>query len=70
VFATRAIRGPRLHTLFELESGSPDTTLVRVEVSGDVPGGRLGSLVAERFLRTELTASLDRLRLLCERVAW
>jgi uncharacterized protein YndB with AHSA1/START domain len=65
LFATRAIRGPRLTTRFELE-GQGDNTRVHVYVTGDVPGGALGSFVAEGFLRKELTASLDRLKLLGE----
>src|ERR687885_786566 len=46
LFATRAIRGPRLTTRFELQS-EPDGTRVVVDVIGDVPGGVLGSRVAE-----------------------
>ncbi len=65
LFATRAIRGPRLTTRFELEAQGDDTR-VHVHVSGDVPGGALGSFVAESFLRKELAASLDRLKLLGE----
>jgi uncharacterized protein YndB with AHSA1/START domain len=65
VFATRAIRGPRLQTRFTLESGQ-DCSRVDVEVRGEVPGGRLGEMFAEGFLRRELFASLDRLRELCE----
>jgi uncharacterized protein YndB with AHSA1/START domain len=64
LFATRGIRGPRLETTFRLESISAGT-LVLVEVSGEVPGGAIGSLLAERFLRSELSASLERLRTLC-----
>jgi hypothetical protein len=37
-----------------------------VDVIGDVPGGVLGSRVAEGFLRKELTASLIRLRAIGE----
>ena len=65
-FATRAIRGPKLTTRFVL--GPCDTgTSVRVEVSGDVPGGMLGARLAEGFLRTEFTTSLQRLKALAER---
>jgi uncharacterized membrane protein len=65
VFATRGIRGPRLETTFRLSPFAFGTSLV-VEVSGEVPGGRIGGMLAERFLRTELTASLQRLRAICE----
>ena len=65
VFATRAIRGPRLMTRFVLE-GEGEGTRVDVDVSGDVPGGALGTLLAEGFLRKELNASLDRLRAIGE----
>src|ERR671937_166012 len=65
LFATRAVRGPRLTTRFELESQS-DATRVVVDVVGDVPGGALGSRLAEGFLRKELTASLVRLRAIGE----
>lgn len=65
LFATRAIRGPRLHTEFLLEPLAGRTRL-RARVSGDVPGGALGSMVAERLLRTDLERSLQRLRALCE----
>jgi len=67
-FATRAIRGPRLHTAFRLESTASGTRL-SIDVSGEVPGGRLGGMLAEGFLRTELRASLERLRQLAEREA-
>jgi uncharacterized protein YndB with AHSA1/START domain len=67
VFATRAIRGPRLTTRFQLNV-LPSGTRVDVHVSGEVPGGALGAMLAEGFLRKELTASLDRLRLICESV--
>jgi uncharacterized protein YndB with AHSA1/START domain len=67
-FATRAIRGPRLHSSFALDS-QPFGTRLTLDVTGDVPGGRLGSLVAERFLRDELARSLERLKQLCEREA-
>jgi uncharacterized membrane protein len=66
LFATRAIRGPRLHTRFVVEA-RVDRCNVAVDVSGDVPGGGLGARLAEGFLRTELTASLERLRAICER---
>jgi uncharacterized protein YndB with AHSA1/START domain len=68
LFATRGIRGPRLETTFRLSPFAFGTSLV-VEVSGQVPGGALGGKLAERFLRTELTASLERLRSLCEQSA-
>jgi hypothetical protein len=64
-FSTRAIRGPRLVTCFVLES-LPDGTRVAVDVKGEVPGGVLGAMLAEGFLRKELTTSLDRLRALGE----
>jgi uncharacterized protein YndB with AHSA1/START domain len=67
-FATLAIRGPKLNSRFELESIASGTR-VRLDVSGEVPGGRLGAMLAEGFLRSELTASMDRLRALCEREA-
>ncbi len=65
LFATRAIRGPRLTTRFELEPRG-DQTRVHVNVSGDVPGGALGGFLAEGFLRRELAASLERLRAIGE----
>jgi hypothetical protein len=65
LFTTRAIRGPRLVTCFVLES-LPFGTRVGVDVTGDVPGGTLGAMLAEGFLRKELTASLDRLRTIGE----
>ena len=64
-FATRAIRGPRLTTRFSLEP-QPQCTRVEIDVSGEVPGGALGAMVAEGFLRRELIASLDRLKFICE----
>jgi uncharacterized protein YndB with AHSA1/START domain len=67
-FATHAIRGPRLHTSFRLESIASGTRL-NLDVTGEVPGGRLGGMLAEGFLRSELRASLDRLRELAEREA-
>jgi hypothetical protein len=66
LFTTRGIRGPRLITRFQLEP-VPHGSRVDVDVSGEVPGGRLGAMLAEGFLRKELTASLERLRLICER---
>jgi uncharacterized protein YndB with AHSA1/START domain len=65
LFATRAIRGPRLFTRFELEMLG-DCTRVHVEVQGDMPGGAIGQRLAEGFLRKELTASLQRLRAIGE----
>jgi uncharacterized membrane protein len=65
LFATRAIRGPRLTTRFSLES-QPTCTRVEINVSGEVPGGALGAMVAEGFLRKELIASLERLKSICE----
>jgi uncharacterized membrane protein len=68
LFGTRAVRGPRLNTCFTLHE-IPDGTQVQVEVSGEVPGGGLGARIAEGFLRRELTASLQRLRVLGEAAA-
>ncbi len=65
LFATRAIRGPRLNSRFEHHT-LPQGTRVHLDVSGEVPGGRLGGMLAEGFLRRELIASLDRLRTVCE----
>src|SRR6202171_1273623 len=65
VFATRAIRGPRVNTRFVL-AALPDGTRVDIDVSGEVPGGALGQLMAEGFLRKELRASLERLRVISE----
>jgi len=65
VLCTRAVRGPRLVTRFTLEPRE-DTTLVILEVTGDVPGGVIGERLAEGFLRRELTASLQRLQALGE----
>ena len=65
VLCTRAVRGPRLVTRFTLEPRE-DTTLVMLEVTGDVPGGVIGERLAEGFLRRELTASLQRLQALGE----
>ena len=67
VFATRAIRGPRLHSRFSLDTLADNATRLRLDVSGEVPGGRLGGMLAEGFLRRELITSLERLRALCER---
>ena len=67
-FATRAVRGPMLLTQFTLAT-QPYGCRVEVDVSGEVPGGRLGNKLAEGFLRTQLTASLERLRSLCEHEA-
>lgn len=64
-FATRAIRGPRLQSRFELACRG-DETQVLVDVSGEVPGGTIGNMLAEGFLRKELTASLERLRAIGE----
>ena len=64
LFATRGLRGPRLETIFRLEA-CPFGTRVAVELNGNVPGGAIGGAIAERFLRSELTASLERLRALC-----
>jgi uncharacterized protein YndB with AHSA1/START domain len=60
-FATRAIRGPRLTTHFALDPVE-DGTQVTIDVTGEVPGGKLGERLAEGFLRRELTASLQRLQ--------
>jgi uncharacterized protein YndB with AHSA1/START domain len=65
LFATRAVRGPRLTTRFELEP-SGDATRVHVNLSGEVPGGAIGGFLAEGFLRKELAASLERLRVIGE----
>ena len=65
LFCTRAVRGPKLNTRFVLDE-VPDGTHVQVQVTGDVPGGGIGERLAEGFLRRELTASLLRLRGLCE----
>jgi hypothetical protein len=68
VFCTRAVRGPKLSTRFDLQPMG-ESTQVQVEVSGEVPGGGLGERLAEGFLRRELTASLDRLRTINEAAA-
>jgi uncharacterized protein YndB with AHSA1/START domain len=65
LFATRAVRGPRLLTRFELEALG-DGTRVYVDVSGEVPGGAIGNMIAEGFLRRELATSLERLRTISE----
>lgn len=64
-FSTRALRGPRLQTVFQIED-LPGGCRVTIDVTGDVPGGRLGALLAERLLGSELERSLARLRALCE----
>jgi uncharacterized protein YndB with AHSA1/START domain len=64
-FCTRAVRGPKLTTRFELTPEGAATRL-QIEVSGDVPGGAIGARLAEGFLRRELTASLERLRALSD----
>ena len=68
LFATRALRGPRLATAFQL-APLPFGTRVTIEVTGEVPGGNFGRALAERFLAGELSASLDRLRALCANAA-
>ena len=68
LFATHAVRGPRLSSAFRLDP-VPFGTHLLVDVSGELPGGKLGELLGERLLRSELHASLDRLRGLCEREA-
>jgi hypothetical protein len=65
LFATRAVRGPRLVTRFALEPIEAGTRVL-VMVTGEVPGGKLGQRLAEGFLRRELIASLERLRALSE----
>jgi hypothetical protein len=65
VLCTRAVRGPRLVTCFNLEPHE-DATQVRIEVTGEVPGGVLGERLAEGLLRRELAASLQRLQVLGE----
>lgn len=65
LFGTRAVRGPRLNTRFELEQVGGATRLA-IDVSGDVPGGAIGARLAEGFLRKELSASLERLRIIGE----
>jgi uncharacterized membrane protein len=67
LFATRAIRGPHVNTRVVLASFA-EGTRVEFEVSGEVPGGTLGALMAEGFLRKELKASLERLRVTCEQL--
>jgi uncharacterized membrane protein len=68
VFATQALRGPKLHTRFVLESQAYGTR-VSIAVTGEVPGGRLGAVLAEGFLRAELAKSMERLKAICEREA-
>ena len=65
MFGTRAIRGPRLTTRFSL-TPEGNATRLQVEVSGDLPGGAIGSFLGESFLKRELTASLERLRTLAD----
>lgn len=65
LLCTRAIRGPRLSTRFELETLGAGTRVI-VEVRGEVPGGIIGERLAEGFLRNELNTSLARLRALGE----
>ena len=65
VFTTRAVRGPRLVTRFQLEPQG-EATQVTVQVGGEVPGGAIGERLAEGFLRRELTTSLERLQALGE----
>lgn len=65
-FATQACRGPKLLTQFEVESLAYGSRVL-IDVSGEVPGGRVGAKLAEGFLKRELTASLERLRALSER---
>src|SRR5262249_31313666 len=66
LFVTRAIRRPRPVTRLGLEP-LPQGSRVAVDVTGEVPGGRLGAMLAEGFLRKQLTESLERLRFICER---
>lgn len=65
LFATRAVRGPRVHTTFRLEESSHGTW-VDVTVEGDVPGGAFGSAIAENILRGDFTRSMHQLKTLCE----
>jgi len=67
-FETRALSGPPLLTTFRLEV-VPYGTRLRVAVSGEVPGGKVGGFVAERILRTQLGESLRQLAALCEHEA-
>lgn len=64
-FATRAVRGPRIHTSFRLDSAA-DGTRIQATIEGDPPGGKLGALVAEPILRADLGRSLEQLKRLCE----
>jgi uncharacterized membrane protein len=68
MFATQACRGPRLLTQFDVESLATGAR-VTADVSGEVPGGAVGSMLAEGFLKRELSASLHRLKAICEREA-
>ncbi len=65
LFATRAIRGPSMHTRFALEPFAYGTRL-SIQVEGEPPGGALGGMVARGVLRRELGRSMERLRALCE----
>src|SRR5260370_17913142 len=49
LFATRAIRGPRLTTRFELES-TGESTHVHVAVSAEVPAAPFPALLAQALL--------------------
>jgi uncharacterized membrane protein len=69
LFATNAVRGPRLNTTFRLAPLEPAGTRLDVELRGELPGGSLANLVAEPMLRAQLTRSLEQLRILCERDA-
>lgn len=68
LFATRAVRGPRVATVFRLETLASGCR-VSAQVEGEVPGGRLGGLLAEGLLRADFLRSLDQLKRLCEREA-
>jgi hypothetical protein len=68
LFCTSAVAGPPLRTTFRL-APVPDATRLEIDVRGELPGGALGNIVAERVLRAQLSTSLDRLRTLCEREA-
>ncbi len=69
LFATNAVRGPKLNTTFRLAPLEPAGTRLNVELRGELPGGSLANLVAEPMLRAQLTRSLEQLRILCERDA-
>ena len=66
-FATRAIKGPKLHTDFRVEQ-LPEGARVVATVEGQLPGGPLLGAVAESFIRGEFTRSLQRLKELCESI--